>query len=136
MARRVCLDSRPLRRLATIFAGCMLLLVACGGAKKTASTVPNTVEATTQATTTPSVQGDAVAGKLVFTKYSCAGCHTLKAANATGNVGPDLDRAKPPLARIIDRVIRGGGSMPGFKGLLSDRQIADVAAFVFQSTRG
>jgi cytochrome c oxidase subunit 2 len=32
------------------------------------------------------------AGQAVFTSNGCASCHTLKAANATGTVGPDLDK--------------------------------------------
>jgi mono/diheme cytochrome c family protein len=34
-------------------------------------------------------------GKAVFAKSGCGGCHTLKAAGATGAVGPNLDDAKP-----------------------------------------
>jgi cytochrome c oxidase subunit 2 len=34
------------------------------------------------------------AGKTVFASQGCNGCHTLKAANATGKVGPDLDKLK------------------------------------------
>jgi mono/diheme cytochrome c family protein len=36
-------------------------------------------------------KGNAQAGVQVFTEQGCASCHTLKAANATGTVGPDLD---------------------------------------------
>ena len=32
------------------------------------------------------------AGKAVFDNNGCASCHTLKAAGATGKVGPDLDK--------------------------------------------
>jgi cytochrome c oxidase subunit II len=32
------------------------------------------------------------AGKAVFASNGCASCHTLKAAGATGTVGPDLDK--------------------------------------------
>jgi cytochrome c oxidase subunit 2 len=32
------------------------------------------------------------AGKSVFAANGCAACHTLQAANATGKVGPDLDK--------------------------------------------
>ena len=32
------------------------------------------------------------AGKAVFDQNGCGGCHTFKAANATGKVGPDLDK--------------------------------------------
>ena|SRR5581483_804883 len=92
---------------------------------------------TTQQQTTTSgggtAQGDAAAGKQVFASAGCGGCHTLKAAGASGNVGPNLDRLKPSFARVQRQVIRGGGPMPAFKGQLSDKQIADVSAFVAQS---
>jgi cytochrome c oxidase subunit II len=42
--------------------------------------------------------GGAGAGKTVFTNQGCTGCHTLKAAGATGKVGPDLDKL-PELAQ-------------------------------------
>jgi len=32
------------------------------------------------------------AGQAVFASNGCASCHTLKAANATGTAGPDLDK--------------------------------------------
>ena len=130
-----------MRRLAPLLVGCTLLLAACGGAR-TVSPVPNTVEgsvpqapATTAAPSPASkVKGDPAAGKGVFASAGCSGCHTLKAANATGTVGPNLDEKKPPLALILDRVTNGKPPMPSFKGQLSTKQIADVAAFVFQST--
>lgn len=34
-----------------------------------------------------------VDGEALFTDQGCAGCHALKAAGATGTVGPDLDTA-------------------------------------------
>ena len=34
-------------------------------------------------------------GKAVFASAGCGGCHTLKAAGATGTVGPNLDALKP-----------------------------------------
>jgi mono/diheme cytochrome c family protein len=79
-------------------------------------------------------EGDAAAGKAVFTSAGCSGCHTLKAAGATGTVGPNLDQLKPSYARIHAQVIHGGGPMPAFKGTLTDKQIADVSAYVFAST--
>jgi mono/diheme cytochrome c family protein len=78
-------------------------------------------------------QGDATAGKAVFTSAGCSGCHTLKAAGATGTVGPNLDQLKPSFAVVQHQVINGGGAMPAFKGQLSTKQIADVSAFVSQS---
>ncbi|HEY3181498.1 MAG TPA: c-type cytochrome [Gaiellaceae bacterium] len=81
-------------------------------------------------------KGDPAAGKEVFETAGCNGCHTLKAANATGNIGPNLDQAKPSEALIRTRVEHGKGAMPAFgdSGQLSKKQIDDVVAFVYQST--
>jgi mono/diheme cytochrome c family protein len=94
-----------------------------------------------QTTSTPATtgkaaapQGDPAAGKSVFASAGCSGCHTLKAAGATGTVGPNLDQLKPPYARIVTQVEHGGAIMPPFQGKLSSKQIHDVAAFVFTST--
>jgi cytochrome c oxidase subunit 2 len=38
-------------------------------------------------------------GLAVFQAQGCGGCHTLKAANATGTVGPDLDNVKTDAAK-------------------------------------
>jgi mono/diheme cytochrome c family protein len=78
--------------------------------------------------------GDATAGKAVFASAGCSGCHTLKAANASGKVGPDLDQLKPAEDTVVHQVENGGGAMPAFKGQLSAKQIQDVAAFVYAST--
>jgi mono/diheme cytochrome c family protein len=80
--------------------------------------------------------GDPAAGKQVFTSAGCVGCHTLKDANAHGTVGPNLDQAKPPLSLAVARVTKGQGAMPPFKGQLSDKQIADVTAYVVKTTGG
>ena len=77
------------------------------------------------------------AGKPVFATAGCTGCHTLKDAGATGTVGPNLDQAQPDaVARRRARHARAQGAMPPFKGQLSDKQIADVAAYVVQATGG
>jgi mono/diheme cytochrome c family protein len=81
-------------------------------------------------------QGDAAAGKAVFASAGCGGCHTLKAAKASGNVGPNLDQLKPSFDQVEHQVETGGGAMPSFKGALSDKQIADVSAFVSSSASG
>jgi mono/diheme cytochrome c family protein len=74
--------------------------------------------------------GDAAAGKQVFATAGCAGCHTLADAGSNGNVGPNLDEAKPNAALVKARVTNGKGVMPSFKGQLDATQIADVAAYV------
>ena len=81
----------------------------------------------------PGGQGGASAtdGKSIFAT-NCASCHTLKAADATGTIGPNLDDLKPDFARAKKQVINGGGAMPPFKGKLTDAQIDAVARFVSQ----
>ena len=98
----------------------------------TAPAATSTAPATT--TTSTAAQGDPAAGKTVFASSGCGGCHTLKAAGSTGTVGPNLDQLKPPLDRIVVQVENGGGPMPAFKGQLTDKQIQDVAAYVYAST--
>ena len=68
-------------------------------------------------------------GKTIFTS-SCASCHTLAAAGASGTVGPNLDQLKPAFARVQRQVINGGAIMPAFKGKLTAAQIAAVAKYV------
>jgi cytochrome c553 len=80
------------------------------------------------------VKGDPAAGKQVFASAGCTGCHTLKAAHATGTVGPNLDQLKPPYATIVHQVEVGGGPMPAFKNTLSATQIQNVAAFVYTAS--
>jgi cytochrome c6 len=82
---------------------------------------------TTGATTTTSAAPN---GKQVFETAGCKGCHTLKDAGATGNVGPNLDTLKPSEATVAHQVETGGGAMPSFKGTLSPAQIQAVAKYV------
>ncbi|MBA2475751.1 MAG: cytochrome c [Actinobacteria bacterium] len=80
--------------------------------------------------------GDAQAGQAIWSANGCGGCHTLAAANATGNVGPNLDEEKPEHDLVVDRVTNGKGVMPSFKASLSDEDIQNVAAYVVESTSG
>lgn len=63
---------------------------------------------------------------------SCQQCHTLKAAHATGRVGPNLDSLRPPKGLVLDAVkngrARGRGQMPAL--LLTGKDAEDVADFV------
>jgi len=87
---------------------------------------------TTQATTTTTGGSSALLaqGKRVFETAGCTSCHTLKDANATGTVGPNLDDKKPPKALVVDRVTHGKGVMPSFAAQLTAAEIAAVAAYV------
>ena len=96
---------------------------------ETTETTQTTETTTTE--TTPATQGDPVAGKQVFLgSAACGGCHTLSDAGSSGNVGPNLDDAKPTYDKVLTQVTNGGGVMPPFKGTLTEQQIADVAAYV------
>jgi mono/diheme cytochrome c family protein len=100
----------------------------------TTTSAPTTTGSTPTTTSAAPATGDPVAGKAVFASAGCTGCHTLKAANATGTVGPNLDQLKPSFTAVVHQVENGGGPMPAFKGKLTQAQINDVAAFVFSST--
>jgi mono/diheme cytochrome c family protein len=102
---------------------------------KVVGTVPTVAQANVPA---QYKNGDPTAGKAVFVgPAGCKGCHTLQDAGATGKVGPNLDDAKPALSLAVERVVNGGAAgMPPFKGQLSDKQIADVAAYVVKATGG
>ena len=79
-----------------------------GGETTPAETTPTeTAGETTGKTPDPGVDADVVAGKEVFATAGCEGCHTLADAGAKGNVGPNLDDAKPSLALVVDRVTNG-----------------------------
>jgi mono/diheme cytochrome c family protein len=75
-------------------------------------------------------------GAKVFASAGCASCHTLKAANAKGQVGPNLDELKPDESTVARQVRLGGNGMPSFKSRLTATQISQVASFVFQATKG
>ena len=104
----------------------------------TTTTPPST---TPPPTTTPggteTLQGDPVAGKSVFAANGCASCHTLAAAGASGNVGPNLDQAKPSQAKVRLYVqngsTSGGISMPAFPSM-NQTDLNNIAAFVYAST--
>jgi mono/diheme cytochrome c family protein len=115
-------------------------LAGCGGGEEVSPT-PETVEgtlpeATTQESPGSDLEGDAAAGEAVYAENGCGGCHTLEAAGSSGNIGPNLDDSQPDLELAIDRVTNGAGAMPAFGDQLEPQQIADVAAFVVESTSG
>jgi mono/diheme cytochrome c family protein len=100
---------------------------ACG---VTASKPPPASTTTTTGSTGGGGGTASPAGKLVFASAGCGGCHTLKDAGSSGNVGPNLDQLKPSQAAVVKQVTNGGGGMPPFKGQLSPAQINAVAAYV------
>lgn len=71
----------------------------------------------------------------MLAQAGCGGCHTLAAAKAHGQIGPNLDTLKPAYDQVRLQVQVGGGSMPSFKNSLTPEQIRDVAEFVAMSAR-
>jgi len=118
-----------------------LLISGCGSigvVSPTPETVVGTLPQPTLEPVTPAFKltGNPVAGKVLFLKSGCTGCHTLADAHSTGTVGPNLDQAKPDYRLATARVTLGKGAMPSFKSQLSDQQIADVASYVVKATGG
>ena len=78
---------------------------------------------------------NAEAGKEVFAE-NCSVCHG--ATGHGGNGGPDLTtmpKAKEQ-AGAEEQVTNGGGGMPPFKGILSEEEIGNVAAYVVEDIVG
>jgi mono/diheme cytochrome c family protein len=119
-----------------------LLAAGCLNGEETTATA-DTVVGTLPAATTPTedlpaleLTGDAAAGEAVFASSGCGGCHVLSAAGAAGAVGPNLDESKPDNELVVTRVTLGKGAMQAFDEQLDPQQIADVAAYVTESTGG
>ncbi len=77
------------------------------------------------------------AGRKLFTggtAPSCAVCHTLRDAQATGEIGPVLDEIKPDAERVAKALRSGLGVMPSFRDKLSEQEIALLARYVAQAT--
>ena len=66
---------------------------------------------------------------------ACAGCHTMKAAGAEGNVGPNLDTVDLTLESVVDMVTHGLGVMPAYgeEEILTKEEIEIVSYFVANS---
>ena len=139
------LESCAVGRRAPVIAAALLLgalvLAACnseGVSSPSPKTVVGTVSTTSSFPVVPAfhLKGSSTNGKTVFASSGCGGCHMLKAAGSTGTVGPDLDALKPDYRAVTAQVTNGGGAMPSFKQKLKTQQIADVAAYVVDSTGG
>jgi mono/diheme cytochrome c family protein len=104
---------------------------------ETTETETTDTETTETTETEPPAEGDPVAGKQVFLgSAGCGSCHTLADAGTSGTVGPNLDDAQPGFELAVDRVTNGQGAMPAFAGTLTEKQIADVAAYVSSAAGG
>jgi len=135
-----------MRRLALLL-GVTFLLAGCGGEKTvlpTAEKVVGTVPTSTQAAVPA---GNATAGAALFKSQGCDGCHTFEPAGSKATVGPDLDKLAEYAKQANDgslkeftfESIKNPGAylqpgyqnvMPNFGQTLSDKQIADLVAYL------
>ena len=70
-------------------------------------------------------------GRRIFVSAGCGGCHTLAAAGTHGTIGPNFDESETlSRAQIRNQLEVGVGGMPSFRGRLTPRQEAAVAAFL------
>lgn len=128
---------RPIHALPVVLVAAALAGCGGGGDDDSSTTSDSAAPPATQtqpaqtqtkpARTTPPNGPD---GAQVFASAGCAGCHTLAAANASGNVGPNLDDLQPDAATVRSQVENGGGGMPAFSGDLSPEEIDAVATYV------
>ena len=131
-------------------AGMLASVIALAGEPKEAREAAGTTEATTtQPAPAPApAAGDAAAGKTLFAAQGCNACHTFKPAGSSAKVGPDLGNLAADAAKanrgsvqqyaaesITDPnayVVPGYPKdvMPSTFSSLSDKQIADLVAFL------
>jgi mono/diheme cytochrome c family protein len=62
----------------------------------------------------------------------CSNCHTLKAANAVAEIGPNLDQLRPPKQLVLTTIKSGKANGNGQMGkdLYTGQDAEDVANFV------
>jgi mono/diheme cytochrome c family protein len=121
--------SRANRRLMAI--ALAIVIVGIGLVVPVAIGVTNSDDHAKRAPGGVELSASAERGRTVFAR-NCATCHTLKAANAVGRVGPNLDQLTPPKALILNAIqqgrARGNGQMPA--GLVDGQDAQDVANFI------
>jgi hypothetical protein len=131
--------NRTITQAVTIGTGTSATVVEPGqssGGATTGSGATGTGTGTTGATgtgggtTSTGGGGQPAAQALGVSGLPCSACHTLKDAGWSGNVGPNLDQAKPDYSLVVDRVTNGAGGMPSFKSQFSAAQIKCIAAYV------
>lgn len=111
-----------------IVAVATISLMGCGGGDESVTPATDQDEAATVAE--PAAAGDPDLGKRGFYQAGCELCHALADAGSTTVGGPDLDDSQPSYELVVDRVTNGKGAMNPYRRDLSDREIADIAAYV------
>lgn len=122
-------DTRTGRRLVVALVAATIALFGVG--IPVAVGFLNGQEQTNEAQSGITLTEDEKKGRELFGN-ACSQCHTLKAANAVGTVGPSLDELRPPKELTLDAIekgrARGMGQMPAL--LFEGREANQVAGFV------
>jgi peptidoglycan hydrolase-like protein with peptidoglycan-binding domain len=69
-------------------------------------------------------------GAGLWARGRCGGCHTLAAAGASANKGPNLDTLQPSVVAVAAQLANGGRGMPSFARTFSVSQIESLAVYV------
>jgi mono/diheme cytochrome c family protein len=127
--RRMASQSRGTRRLALINFFLALVILGLGIPAAVIATVNSRndiPEANVKNLTKAEEHGRELFGE------RCRNCHTLAAANAVAQVGPNLDNLRPPKNLVLNAIeqgrARGNGNMAA--DLVEGQDAEDVAAFV------
>jgi mono/diheme cytochrome c family protein len=127
--RRMASQSRGTRRLALVNFVLALVILGLGIPAAVIATVNSRnddPEANVRDLTKAEEHGRELFGQ------RCRNCHTLKAANAVAQVGPNLDNLRPPKSLVLDAIhngrARGNGQMAA--DLVEGQDAEDVASFV------
>ncbi len=118
-----------------LWAGAVALLVACGGETADGGTDEDTTDAElTEVERVLALTGDVTAGEGIYTS-NCQLCH---AADGTGGTGTDLTAwtASGSEEEAVTAVLAGKGTMPSYRASLSEQDVADVVAYIFDSFGG
>ena len=127
-----------------------VLLAGCGGETTVAPTAETVIGSLPeeQGNTVNVAEGDAQAGKEIFTKTAqpaCSTCHTFAAAGSTAMVGPNLDQGlqgKTP-EFVLESIVNPSAEItPGFQDImpkdygtkLDQKQLTDLVAFLTQKS--
>jgi cytochrome c551 len=114
------------RRIAAAAVAAALALAACGGSGGGSGAEPVDVDAI-------DLSDAGAAGRDLFAE-KCSACHK---GDLTGGAGPALGpgsaSAGKSLEQIQATIQRGAGGMPAWAGILTDRQIADLTAFLSEA---
>jgi mono/diheme cytochrome c family protein len=127
--RRMASQSRGTRRLALVNFVLGLLILGLGIPAAVIATVDNRDDIPTA--NVSNLTKCEEHGRELFGQR-CRNCHTLKAANAVAQVGPNLDNLRPPKSLVLDAIhngrARGNGQMAA--DLVEGQDAEDVASFV------